>query len=128
MSDMPEFHSFNDYGQATPTWRLHVSVRNWLAALAIGLGILWRGSLGIWFVGIGSWWLWADPVSLVYAFVTGLQMGMACPAHSLGVSARGWEALAYVHFVPTVVRALPAEVLLFGGLLLIVSAVRRIVQ
>jgi hypothetical protein len=120
---MSEFHSF-DGGRATPLWRHALAC--WLAAVAAVLGILWRGSLGVWFLGIGVWWLRSDAVAVIYALAAGLQLGLGCPAERISIDGAGW--VNFTNYVPGPVLAFPGELMAVGGLLLIVSAVRRVVR
>jgi hypothetical protein len=112
-----------DDAAARAIWR-RIQRQMWLAQIAASLGALWRGALGLWFFGIGFWWLRSDAVADIYALAVGLQLGLGCPAERISISLDGWVSLE--RYLPWPVLAFPGELMLVGGLVLMVAAVRRL--
>lgn len=113
------------WGFGPDTWgdRLLDVLFEVLTGLYTIFSVTWRGSLGLWFSGIGLWWMGAAPVTLLYAIASGLQL---CFGYGANITPNDWDHwVRAADAVPWPVAALPGEVLLSGGLALILSAVRR---
>jgi hypothetical protein len=120
MSGIPEFNEWK------PGCRASLHLR--LAACVSGIGMVLQGGIGVWLCGIGWWWLRTNPV---FVFYTMSQMGLRCPLAHLDAARdrQWWNALAiFADSMPGVVLALPGELLIVAGLVLILVMLRRLLE